>query len=91
VGYWECVTVIDAKHKGAIVKMVERKSGYAFMTKALNKTSDLVRSAILNKLKPLAARLKTLTNDNGKEFAENGQIDEQLQSTTYFARPFASS
>jgi IS30 family transposase len=90
VGHWECDTVIGVKHKGAIVTMVERKSGYAVMAKVVNKTSDLVGSAIVNKLKPLAARVKTLTYDNGKEFAGHGQIDEQLQSTAYFARPFAS-
>jgi IS30 family transposase len=61
--------------------MVERKSGYAVMAKVVNKTSDLVGSAIVNKLKPLAARVKTLTYDNGKEFAGHGQIDEQLQNT----------
>jgi IS30 family transposase len=81
----------NLKYKGAIVTMVERKSGYAFMAKVVNKTSDFVGSATVNKLKPLSARMKTLTYDNGKEFAGHGQIDEQLQSTAYFARPFASS
>ena len=90
VGHWECDTVMGANHKGAVVTMVERKSGYAVMAKVSNKTSELVSSAIVNKLKPLAARVKTLTFDNGKEFAGHGQIDEQLQSTAYFARPFAS-
>ena len=41
-------------------------------------------------LQPLAARVKTLTFDNGKEFAGHDYIDEQLQSTAYFARPFSS-
>jgi IS30 family transposase len=58
--------------------------------KVANKTSDLVSSAIVSNLKPLAARVKTLTFDNGKEFAAHAYIDEQLQSTAYFARPFAS-
>jgi IS30 family transposase len=44
----------------------------------------------VDKLKPLAARSKTLTFDNGNEFAGHGQINEQLQSTAYFASPFAS-
>lgn len=48
---------------------VERKSGYAVMAKVVNKTSDLVGSAIVDKLTPLAARVKTLTFDNEKEFA----------------------
>jgi transposase, IS30 family len=90
VGHWECDTVIGANHKGAVVTMVERKSGYAVMAKVTNKTSELVSSAIVDKLQPLAARVKTLTFDNGKEFAGHAYIDEQLQSTAYFARPFAS-
>ena len=90
MGHWECDTVIGASHKGAVVTMVERKSGYAVMAKVSNKTSELVSSAIVDKLQPLAARVKTLTFDNGKEFARHAYIDEQLQSTAYFARPFAS-
>ncbi len=38
----------------------------------------------------LVARVKTLTINNGKEFAAHSYIDEQLQSTTYSARPFVS-
>jgi IS30 family transposase len=90
VGHWECDTVIGANHKGAVVTMVERKSGYAVMAKVTNKTSAAVSSAIVGKLQPLAARVKTLTFDNGKEFAGHAYIDEKLQSTAYFARPFAS-
>ena len=90
LGHLECDTVIGAKHKGAIVNIVERKSGYAVVAKVVNKTSDLVGSKIVDKLKPLAAWVKTLTFDNGKEFAGHGQIDEQLQSTANFARLFAS-
>jgi IS30 family transposase len=44
----------------------------------------------VDKLKPLAARVKTLAFDNGKDFAGHSKIDEQLQSMAYFARPFAS-
>ena len=90
VGHWECDTVIGASHKGAVVTMVERKSGYAVMAKVEKKTSELVSSAIVDKLQPMAARVKTLTFDNGKEFAGHAHIDQQLQSKAYFARPFAS-
>ena len=90
MGHWECDTVIGASHKGAVVTMVERNSGYAVMAKVSNKTCELVGSAIVVKLQPLAARVKTLTFDNGKEFAGHAYIDQQLQSTAYFARPFAS-
>jgi IS30 family transposase len=70
--------------------MIERKSGYDVIAKVTNKTSELVSSAFVDKLKPMAVMVKTLTFDNGKEFAGHAYIDEQLQSTIYFARPFAS-
>jgi IS30 family transposase len=38
----------------------------------------------------MSVMVKTLTFDNGKEFAGHAHIDQQLQSTAYFARPFAS-
>ena len=90
VGHWECDTVIGANHKQAIVTVVERKSGYAVMAKVSNKTADLVGQAIIKALTPLEARVKTLTYDNGKEFCGHALIDEALNSTGYFARPFAS-
>ena len=90
-GYrWECDTVIGASHKGAVVTMVERKSGYAVLAKVSNKTSELVSSAIVSNLKHFSVRVKTLTYDNGKEFAGHSLIDQELNSTAYFARPFAS-
>jgi IS30 family transposase len=53
VGHWECDTVIGAAHKQAIVTVAERKSGYAVMAKVLNKTSDLLGSAIIKALSRL--------------------------------------
>ncbi len=41
------------------------------LAKVLNKSADLVGRAIEAKLKPLSARVKTLTVDNGKDFADN--------------------
>ena len=90
VGHWEGDTVIGAAHKQAVVTLVERKSGYALIAKVSNKTSDLVSQAIITQLNPVTPLVKTLTFDNGKEFAEHRRIDTALQSTTYFADPFAS-
>ena len=90
MGHWECDTVIGANNKGAIVTMVERKSGFGVIVKVAHKTSELVSKAIMEGLQPFAGRVKTLTYDNGKEFASHIQIDQTLKSTGYFARPFAS-
>jgi len=59
------------------------------LSSSTNKTSELASSAITVKLKSMDARVKTLAFDNGKEFVAYAHIDEQLQSTSYFDRPFA--
>lgn len=90
VGHWEGDTLMGARHKHAIVSLVERKTGYAILTKVRRKTSNLVSGAIIRRLKTLQPLVKTITYDNGKEFAEHARIDQALGSTGYFADPFAS-
>ena len=63
--------------------LVERKSGFAVLAKVNNKTAALVGRAIEAKLKPLSSRVKTLTVDNGKEFADHQAIDQTLGIQTY--------
>jgi IS30 family transposase len=90
VGHWEGDTVIGAGHKQAIVTLVERKSGFVVLAHVTRKTSDMVSQAIIAGLTPLAHRVKTVTYDNGKEFADHAAVDKALGSTAYFADPFAS-
>jgi IS30 family transposase len=72
--------------------LVECKSGYAVLAKVINKTADLVSQAIETKLQPFAARVKTLTVDNGKEFAYHLKVDQALGCLRFPARhPEASS
>lgn len=82
--------MIGAGHQQAIVTLVERKSGYAKLSKVANKSAELVSQAIEDNLKPLAVRVKTLTVDNGKEFAYHQKVDEALGIQTYFADPYCS-
>jgi IS30 family transposase len=90
VGHWEGDTLMGSRHKHAIVSLVERKTGYAILTKVHRKTSNLVSGAIIRRLKAIQPLVKTITYDNGKEFAEHARIDQALGSTGYFADPFAS-
>jgi len=47
-----------------------------------------VGRAIEAKLKPLRSRVKTLTVDSGKEFADHQAVDQTLGIQTYFADPY---
>ena len=90
IGHWEGDTLIGKRHKYAIVSLVERKSGYAVLAKVERKSADLVSTAIIKRLKPIAKQVRTLTYDNGKEFADHAAIDKALSSTAYFADPYSS-
>lgn len=90
VGHWEGDTVIGAGHSQAVVTLVERKSGYAKLIKVSNKTAEQVSHAIETALVPMGARVKTLTVDNGKEFAYHQKTDRVLGIQTYFADPYCS-
>jgi IS30 family transposase len=65
-------------------------SGGFLNSRVLNKIADLVSNAIINRLKSLATKVRTLTYDNGKEFADHASIDQALGSISYFADPYSS-
>lgn len=90
IGHWEGDTLIGTGHKQAIVSLVERKSGFCLLAHVHRKTSEAVRDAIVQSLRPFKARVCTLTFDNGMEFARHAEIDHALKSTSYFADPYAA-
>ena len=86
VGHWKCDTVIGANHKQAMVTVVERKSGYAVMTKVSNKTADLVSQAIIKALTPFEGGIQTLAYDNGKEFCRHALHNGARSRVTTISR-----
>ena len=48
IGHWEADTVIGATHKGALVTLVERKSGMLLIKKVDFKRPDLVSQAMID-------------------------------------------
>jgi transposase, IS30 family len=90
VGHFELDSVVCGQRKGAIVTMVERKTGYALLARVQERSAHTVSRAMVAALKPLGCLLKTLTYDNGKEFALHAWVDEQLATTGYFADPYSS-
>ena len=89
-GHWEADTVIGKNHKHALVTLVERKSGFVCIKKVNFKTASEVSKAMIAILEPYKIVLKTVTCDNGKEFAKHETVDASLGCQTFFARPYAS-
>ena len=90
MGDWEGDTVIGKAHKGVLVTLVERKSRYTLACQLNSRHSTLVSQAVIALLRPHKQCCKTLTFDNGKEFAEHEFMARCLQAEVYFAHPYRS-
>jgi len=89
-GDWEADTIVGARHKGGILSVVERKSKLTRLHKLASKAAAEMKDATIKLLGPLAAKVHTITVDNGKEFCEHEQIAAGLQARIYFAHAYAS-
>ena len=90
VGDLEVDLVIGSNHKGALVTINDRRTGYAKIKLVKSKDSKEVAKAIVKALMPYKAILHTITSDNGKEFSEHQYISEKLGIDFYFAEPYSS-
>ena len=91
-GHWEADTVIGTQIKGKVlVTLVERKSRLTLIGVAENKSAASVSAVMINLLTPfIGGGVRTITCDNGKEFANHKWVDQQLGCQTYFAKPYHS-
>jgi len=90
-GDWEGDTIVGANRRGGAVTLVERKSGYLLLGKVPNLQAATVRQAAARRYAttPPALR-KSLTLDNGKEFAEHEQLEVEAALRIYFAKPYSA-
>lgn len=90
-GHWEGDTVSYQGHSQRLATHVERKTRYLVVLKpSTNKAKERAKliTECFSKL-PQEAR-KTMTFDNGLEFAEHQRITNQLGTQVYFAKPYSS-
>lgn len=90
VGDWEADTIIGKGHKGAILTLDERKSKLRLAMPLKGKFANDVKDKINEIMKPFKEIVKTITFDNGKEFARHKEVAIKLNCKTYFAKPYHS-
>ena len=92
-GHWEIDTVVSGagKSKACFVTMAERKTRYYIAVKVENRTAEAVKSIVIKTLKSFPqGTIKTITTDNGKEFAKWQEIENELKVDMYFADPYCA-
>jgi len=87
VGDWEGDTVAGGVRKGYLVTLVDRRARYLVAAKVNTLNAEVVAEAVIKALKSSRLPVKTITFDNGSEFAEYKTIERGLNTTVYFADP----
>jgi IS30 family transposase len=90
-GDWEGDTMVGKGRRSALVTLVERKSGYTRIGRADDMKAPTTRRVINRRMKHLPISLRrSVTFDNGKEFAEHEKLEQLLNLEIYFALPYKS-
>lgn len=95
-GHWECDLVLGAKTKddNVLLTLLERKSREYLIVPLENKEASTVVKAF-RKLRSKYGKhfddiFKTITTDNGSEFADLTKLESVADTLVYYAHPYAS-
>lgn len=90
-GDWEADTVEGALNRGRIATLVERKTLFTIIAKMETRHAYCFNAALLERLEQDASLpIRTITADNGAEFARHKELEEALAAKVYFAKPYCS-
>ncbi len=92
-GHWEMDTVVSGrgKTKACFVTLAERVTRYYIALKCPNKEAESVKKVVIEAMSKLPqSAVKTITTDNGKEFARWEDIEKALGCDVYFADAYCA-
>ena len=87
-GHLEVDTIIGKNHKGAIITLNDLTSGMLWMRKVESRDAELVKTTLSDMLEQIKPYIKSITSDNGKEFAKHQDIADQY-CDFFFANPYS--
>jgi IS30 family transposase len=88
---WEGDTIVGQGRRSALITLVGRKSGYARIGHVDRMKSAMTMRVAKRRMKDLPPSLRrSVTFNNGKEFAEHAMLAGGLGLQVYFADPYAS-
>ena len=91
LGDWEGDTVVGKGRKGFVLTCVDRASRYLIARKVDACAAEPVAHKLQQSVRRLPAdKRRTLTLDNGREFARPTELARRLRLDVYFAHPYHS-
>lgn len=90
-GDWEMDLIVGPNNQDAMLTLVERSTGFSLIDKLpYGKNAKELSKVVVRNLFPYIGTIKTITTDNGKEFADHKYIAKKLKTKIYFAHPYSS-
>jgi len=95
-GHWECDLVIGSKsgEDDALLTMIERKTREYWMIRIEDRRPESVMKALMNVKAAYSEHFseifKTITTDNGSEFASLSDLEKTAETLIYYAHPYTS-
>lgn len=90
-GHWEGDLMSFKKNSQHILVLRERKTMFTLSTPLVSKKADSTAQKLIALMKPLPRKArKTVTFDNGGEFAGHQKWRDALELTSFFCDPYAS-
>ena len=91
IGDWEGDSVVSGKSVVSLNTLVERKTGYVFITRIPNGTARVTETAVVSRLRTIPPSYRhTLTVDNGSENTCIDSLETHLGIKCFNAHPYAS-
>lgn len=95
-GHWEIDTIVGNKSKDdcVLLTILERKTRNDIIHKIASKSAEAV-TEVLNRIRNIYGDkfsdiFKTITGDNGSEFANLSTLEAETDTKVYFTHPYSS-
>jgi len=93
-GHWEGDGIVGKEQKGFLITLVERKLGLGLLFNAGDKTKEKI-VGVLDRLEKqyqgnFSKMFKSITFDNGSEFASADEMERHGRTAVYYAHPYSS-
>lgn len=91
MGHWEGDTVVGKSNGSLVATHVERKSRYLLVGRTDDKSADSMNATTQRLFRKIPrSNRKTMTFDNGKEFAGFKELEKAVGFCCYFSDPYSS-
>lgn len=89
-GHWEIDTIFGLEQKSYLLTLTDKATKFEIIRKIPNKEAATVLAVMQNIIASTLLPFKTITSDNGGEFAAHEDIEKLANAEFYFANPYSS-